>query len=271
MSLASTQAELYRLLSGAETATAERLTGLVQGTSDAPAESRVEVYAWMYVERQVDALREDFPKLATLLGPERFATLCADYISAHPSEHPSLARLGRRLAEFVATYPVERKDLTDLVALEWARAEALLAPDAAAASPLPLGEGQGEGAVPPGIALSPESFARTRLTFVPSTRVLSLRHDVLPLWRALEDAEPPPPPRAEPTHVLVWRKGWDVFHVALGPEEADALTRAAAGQPLEEVCDAFAHLPDAAEAAFTALGSWLVEGLIHSFEDRSEP
>src|SRR5437016_13359770 len=54
----------------------------------APAE-RVHVYAGMYLWRLVDALRGDFPKLATLLDDARLADLVRGYVAAHPSPEPS--------------------------------------------------------------------------------------------------------------------------------------------------------------------------------------
>jgi len=46
-------------------------------------------------------LREDFPRLSALLGPERFEELARDYLRSHPSEHPSVRHLGRAMAGFL--------------------------------------------------------------------------------------------------------------------------------------------------------------------------
>src|SRR5207244_2774521 len=84
----------------------------------APAE-RVHVYAGMYFWRLVDALREDFPKLATVLGDGGFADLVRGYIRAHPSTAPSIRHLGRALPDFLAGYPPA--SLAALARLAWTR------------------------------------------------------------------------------------------------------------------------------------------------------
>ena len=78
---------------------------------------RLGVYADMFVWRQVDALREDFPETAARLGDEKFFELARRYVLEHPSEDPDLGRLGRKFAEFSGEPGA---------ALEWARAEVFL-------------------------------------------------------------------------------------------------------------------------------------------------
>jgi hypothetical protein len=78
---------------------------------------RLDVYAEMFVFRQVDALREDFPETAARLGEEKFFELGKRYLLAHPSEDPDLGRIGRRFAEFSGEPGA---------ALEWARSEVFL-------------------------------------------------------------------------------------------------------------------------------------------------
>jgi len=85
----------------------------------------------MYLFRLVEALREDYRLVARLLGDDAFFALCAGYVGAHPSRNPSLARLGAELPAFLRERPAPRPDLADLAALEWARAEAFIAPDSA--------------------------------------------------------------------------------------------------------------------------------------------
>src|SRR5439155_1691161 len=83
--------------------------------------------AGMYFWRLVDALREDFPKLATVLGDGGFADLVRGYIRAHPSTAPSIRHLGRALPDFLAGY--QPAYLADLARLEWTRLQVFDAPD----------------------------------------------------------------------------------------------------------------------------------------------
>ena len=62
------------------------------------------IYADMYFYRLRDCLAEDFPRLASHLGEVGFHNLVTDYLWAHPSEHPSLRELGRRLPGFLARH-----------------------------------------------------------------------------------------------------------------------------------------------------------------------
>jgi len=59
----------------------------------------------MFVWRQIEALREDFPKLAQLLGDGGFYAAAEKYLRANPSTHTSLERLGRHFAPYLAESP----------------------------------------------------------------------------------------------------------------------------------------------------------------------
>ena len=252
MKLAQTQERLWSAIAHGLDGDASDAAALVAGGAKLSSEQRVEIYARMYFWRQVDALREDFPKLASLLGEDRFSDLVAAYIANYPSEHPSLGRLGRKLATFLREHAAEgtRPDLADLASLEWARAEVFVELDAVAMS-----SGVFAG-------LAAHEFAQARLRFVPAMRLLTLRHDAIALWHSLENEGPIPEVAPRKLHALVWRKGWQVFHVELDAEEAQALRWAHDGRAVSEICEAFAERADAERAAFGALQSWLAEDLI---------
>ena len=253
MNLAQTQAQLFRAI-------AERrddgIESIVEPSARLSPQKRVEIYAEMYFGRQVDALKEDFPKLAALLGEEDFAHLVEGYVQAYPSEHPSLGRLGRKLAQFISERAggYVRPDLAELAALEWARAEVFVEGDAPCAPNAAFTQ------------LPPEQFAQARCRISPAIRLLSLPYDPMPLWRALENGEELPEPMPVQQQVLVWRKGWAVYHAAVDLEEARALERAREGRPLGEVCEAFSERDEPAAAAFAALQSWVGEGLVATVE-----
>lgn len=222
------------------------------GTPALPAAERIAVYADMYVWRQVDALRDDFSKLAAVLGEEVFHALAVEYVREHPSEHPSLSRLGRRLADHLAAHPAGRADLPDLARLEWARAEAFEAED------VPLARLDALRAVPEA------ALPRVRFAFAPAVRLLRLAHDAPALWRAVEEGRELPPARRAGVAVAVWRKGFDVFHAVLSEDEACAVEEALAGEPLGAVCEPFAGREDAAAAALRAIASWFQEGWVRA-------
>lgn len=212
------------------------------GSGELSAGARLAIYEDMYRARCVECLREDFPKLAALIAHDDFWELTMCYVKQHPSRDPSLSSLGRELAGFVAQGSMERPDLSDLAALEWARAEVFEEADAA-------------------VLRAPNELTGP-LQLIPAFRRLKLQWDVCGLWSALEAGEPAPAPLPGPVDVIVWRKDHTVFHVLVSADEANALSLVADCRPLDEICAAFESHPNALERAARALGSWFAEGWI---------
>lgn len=250
MRLAETQAAFHALATRAAEPTCAAEDFLV-GSPELPAHERIGIYADMYLWRLADALREDYPKLAALVGDERFLALAEAYAHGHPSDRPDLGQFGRHLPAFLRRFPArERADLADLAALEWARSEVFFDAPAEPVAREALA------------ALGPDAFSDAGLQLIPALRVLALDHDVATLWRGMEDGGGADAPAAERTAVVVWRAGFEVFHARIELDEARALDLARAGEPLATVCAAFGDREDPAVAAFAALASWFDEGWI---------
>lgn len=250
MTLAETQAAFHALATRAAEPPCAAEDFLV-GSAELPAHERVGIYADMYLWRLADALREDYPKLAALLGDERFLALAEAYAREHPSDGPDLGQFGRHLSAFLRrSGGSERADLHALAALEWARSEVFFEAPAAPVAREALA------------ALGPDTFPGARLALVPALRVLTLDHDAAAPWRRLEEDEPADAPIAGPTAVVVWREGFEVFHGRIELDEASALDAARAGHPLASVCAVFGQREEPAAAAFAALTSWFDQGWI---------
>ena len=249
MNLAQTQALFHSLICDGRN-DSDSLKACFTGTPDLPPEERISIYSNMVRARLEDALRNDFPKLAVLIGRERFAALAVDYVRAHPSRHPSLSHLGKGLAQFLEKHPGERPDFADLAALEWARNEVFEEAPATPLTPVALA------------AFLPAAFAALRLRFVPALRLLQLPHDAAALWKSIEAEQPASDAISALTHLAVWRLGFEVFHARIAADEASALEQAMAGARLDEVCLAFAAHLRPAESAARVLGSWLSDGWI---------
>jgi putative DNA-binding protein len=235
------QAAFWRSLTSG---TAEAsLLGRIRSTPALRADERFEIYARMYRDRVVDALREDFPRVAAILGDDRFKALAASYLATHPSAHPSLRHVGRELPNFIARSVTAGLPafLADLARLEWARGDAFDAPDV---EPLGLDDLR---------AVSPEDWGGLRFALVPAATVLVADWPVHEIWEAGEGAV-----LARRTAVRVWRKGFAVYHAAMdGPEET-ALRHVRAGEPFATICEVL-ETPD--EAAGLLL-RWVEDGLI---------
>jgi len=199
---------------------------------------RVHVYAGMYLWRLVDALREDFPKLATVLGDDGFADLARGYIRAHPSTEPSIRHLGRALPDFLAGY--QPAYLADLARLEWTRLQVFDAPDA---TPLTAAELRRVAAA---------EWPDLRFTLVPACARLVTAWPVHRLWA---DAAALAPAR---TALRIWREGFFVYQTAMDPAEEAALDRLVAGEPFAAVCEGF----DAPAEAAALLLRWIEDEII---------
>ena len=249
MRLAEIQGRFHALAVG-DAGEAPPAREILRGGRGLAPEERAAVYAGMYDARLADALAADFPKLAAILGHERWHGLAEAYARAHPSDDPDIGRFGRHLASWLREHPApDRPDLGDLAELEWARSEVLVEADATPAGRADLA------------ALGAEGFAAASLRFVPALRLLSLEHDATAVWRAIEGSQPAPPPGRRPAAVAVWRNGFDVVHAELPAAEAAAFVAARRGAPLGEVLAALEG-PAAAEAGFAMLASWIDEGWI---------
>jgi hypothetical protein len=236
--------------------TAHATAALLAATEPGPTldrAARLAIYADAYLLRLQDVLAENFPRVATLLGPDRFAALARDYLRSHPSEHPSVRNLGRALAAAIAGRSDCPPYLADLARLEWARLEVFDAPDSAvlAADSLRL--------------VPAERWPTLRFRAIPALTIVAAGWPVQRLWQddvatALEPA---------PTSIRVWRShDGRVFHAPSERQELEALRRLMAAEPFAAICGAFDALPPA-EAGAQAIGllaRWLEDGIVARIE-----
>lgn len=243
------------------------LDRLFAGSAEVPAVERLDIYANMYFYRLLDCLEEDFPKTRRALGTDRFHNLVTDYLLAHPSGHPSLRFLGRRLPDFLDGHRLrdEAPWIADLARLEWARADLFDAADAPALRRETLA------------GLPPERAGDARFPLIPAFRLLRLENDAGGLWKLLdESADGPAPGREEqrrtaagPVAMRVWRSGAVVYHRGIDREEAAALDLVLAGEPLARVLQSMAagrSLARATERAGRLLQGWIDDGILAGLE-----
>jgi len=239
--------------------TSPALRAVVGGSAALSADDRIDVYASMYLWRLRDLLADDFPKVATILGADGFTDLARRYLGTHPSSHPSARWVGRRLVEFLDSFPLWAPWLTDLARLEWTRMDAFDAPDAEPVRGADLA------------AVAPEDWPELVFAPVPSLVVLESAWPIHEIWARPDDwTAPDAVPPSVPATIRVWRRGWQVLHAAIDEVEAGALADVSKGATFAAICERFDHLEpaEAAHEAGSLLARWVEDGLIAGFQPR---
>ncbi len=189
-------------LVGGDSRTPEEREAVFQAPPRGSVEDRWDVYTSGYVTRVVEALENDYPALARILGEGPFRSLTARYLAACPPRSFNLGRAGDRLARFLEQDPLtaELPFLPDLARLEWALAEAFVAADV---EPLLWSDLA---------ALGPEAAADSPLALRPGTALLRSAWPVRDVWSCKDrpDDEISVDVEGRPSIVLVHRRGLDV-------------------------------------------------------------
>jgi len=231
----------------------------VVGTARVPVATRLAIYGGAYRSRLGEALENNYPALAKLLGEADFATLANDYVTAHDSHCFSVRYYGDALPRFLATHEeyAAAPVLAELAQWEWAMTSVF---DAADATPLTHGALE---------RIPPQQWAQLRFGWHPSVQRLALYWNVPQLWQALTaDGERPAASlSAAPLPWLLWRQELGSYFRSLGTTEASVLDAARSGWPFGELCELLCNeLGDerAPLEAATLLRGWIACGLIVS-------
>jgi hypothetical protein len=226
---------------------------LVHGDTALSAAARMDVYARMYLDRLVDVLGQDYPKLHAWLGCAAFRELAIDYVRAMPPCHASVSDAGRRLPSYLADRPDVPAWFGDLARLERARVDVFDAADAATLTRSDLER------------LAPADAPSLRLQLVPARAIVLIRFSVDELWAAIEDERALPTPVPVVRTVLTWRRDLLVVHRTLDDDEAALVARLAAGTNFADLCEELAILSgeDAAgPRAGALLLRWVEAGVL---------
>jgi len=84
------------------------------------------IYQNAYYERIINAMKQDFPVLSSLIGDSAFASMVTDYLKSHPSTHFNLRYVGKNLSDFILSRDAELEAYADLAKSEWLVCEAEL-------------------------------------------------------------------------------------------------------------------------------------------------
>lgn len=228
---------------------------LVAGGGRLAPEARLEIYARMYCARIVEALAEDFPRVVSVVGGERFDALAHAYLHRWPSTHPSLRYAGRHFADFLAAASDESMPpfLADLARLEWTRLEVFDVVDAPALTLDDLRR------------LAPERWGTLRLRCGPALRVIETRWPVHELWAAADARGWDPDRRPAATAIRVWRKEFAVYQAPMDETEQAALDAMGSGATFGGICERLAWSLGGEQAAQEAAGlllRWIEDGIL---------
>ena len=222
---------------------------MVRGLDDDDRKTRIRVYSDAYFLRLRDVLREDFPRVAALLGEYQFDEVVKGYLEAFPSSWFSVRQLGHALSGFFRNRTDLPECLPDLAELEWARVEVFDAPDSECVTIDDLA------------SVPADAWPSLRFSPIPALQTLRAQFPVHEVWSDGKSLDVSP---AE-TSFRVWRASdCRVLHAPMDERESAALHKMIAGEPFAAICETFADLLEiqAAQEATAILARWIEDGII---------
>ncbi|MFZ2237749.1 MAG: DNA-binding domain-containing protein [Dokdonella sp.] len=244
------------LLEG-DTAIAQSVTSL----SAEDSEERLGIYGFGYGQRLREALRIEFPGLATLAGEAAFNELLDRYTRACPSRHPNVRWLGREMVAWLArdNEYSSRPELAAMASLDWALSTSFDAPDVVSIDSSTMA------------SLAPELWPGVRFIIHPAVQVMPLRWNVDAIRLAIGDEDNPAPPleSMDEGELVVWRKDFGVRYRRLDTDESAALAAVRANRTFGEVCEVLCewHTDGAVAArAVFLLQRWFAAGWISGIQ-----
>lgn len=224
-------------------------------------ERRLGIYHHAYRARLIETLRDSFGHTLSYLGDAWFDHLAGLFIAQHPSTHANLRWYGQGWPDWLAAELVEgssvgpHPEVAELAQLDWALRQAFDAADAAVLTVADLA------------AMTPNDWAGAVLCPQPSVRALTLQHNTLSLWHALDqdEAVPPAEPLAQAMGVLVWRKDGQPHFRSVSAMEAVALSALRQGRSFEAICgELLVAFPDedTTPVAAMLLRRWVDDGVL---------
>jgi putative DNA-binding protein len=212
---------------------------------------RLGIYADMYYLRLIEVMEGEYPTTRQLLGEDGFAAACRRFIAKHPSRTRTLNSLSSRFPDFLAR--TLARTARNGLAIDVARIERAMedAFDAPRAEPMTAAQFAAIGA---------GDWNRATLRVNPALVLLKLRYPANAYMTALRRGEKPRLPRPRATHVIVFRRGYQVFRRDQEPEQWKLLESLVAGKPLAAaVRTSIGGRAASADRVAKRLGKWFEE------------
>jgi hypothetical protein len=220
MSWADLNATLARALVDPDAPPPAGLT-TARGTPDA---RRFAVYRNNVHVGLVNALADNFPVVARLVGLDFFRLMARAYVAGTKPASPLLFRYGDGFPDFVAGFAPAAglPYLADVARLEWAWLAAWQAADVAPLTAHSL------------IGRAPDTLPALRLLPHPATRLVVSPHPIAAIWHAHQTTEVAPVAVWRGEAVLITRPALNVDVTALAPAEATFAAALLSGATLED-------------------------------------
>jgi hypothetical protein len=216
-------------------------------------EERLAVYAGGYPARLHEALAEQFPALAHLVGPRRFAALVRRYTAAVRLTSYSLNEAGAELPAFLLDDELSGAlpFAGDLARLEWAVVRAFHAEEAAPLEAAELAD------------WSLDDWAVATVRVQPSVAVLVSPWPLRALWEARETPiEAIDVDLRSGDQVVVHRAGFAVACTSIPAAEARALSWLLSGASLGAVIERLAEDGTGADELVSWFAGWRAASMI---------
>jgi hypothetical protein len=235
-----------------DAAVASVVASHVTGNSRLTPAEQVDIYRRQYWLRHLDALADDYPGVAYLLGEEGFDAFLRAYLVAHPPRHKSLRDLGSDIVAFSVGYafPAALRD----VALEMIAYEHAFIDLFDGAEPPPLD--------PQKITSMPEdAWERARIVIHPLLVRRPVRFAVHRLRLEAKSTDAPPlaeAPLPAPANLVLFRDDNLIRFEELDATPFALLEALARGEALGPACEQVAATLDAeaAEQLGGQVGAW---------------
>lgn len=248
----------------------QRMLGHVSDQYGLDAESRMWIYYDMYRLRLLDVLFNDYPKLCGIMGEEKFTQAFLHYVLHFPSTHFSVRPFGQKLAHFLSEFePFCLKPYyAEMAKFEWALSLTYDAADMPHIEVASLSK------------LTPEEWADLKLKLHPSATLLTVEHNIVPVWKILESQKIVPAQEDEsaleryteenpekhiealstPQTWLIWRKNLASRFLSVSSDQYLMLEAISQGLTFSEVCEALSKImPEETVPGFAMhhLAEWL--------------
>jgi hypothetical protein len=210
---------------------------------------RMNIYRNGYRVRLTSLLKQAYPALLRLLGPDAFTALSQDYMRAYPPRTASVFSYGDNVAEFLQAHLGEKDAVVELAQLEWvvyslSRAE----------NEQHLTLDSWKQIVEAG---EEEGF---RFQLVGAASLRQNRFNSVAAWQSLVEKKPVPESVERDEVVLLWRNPEHELTIEqLKPLPAKLLRMLCNGLTLSKCCEGLAPYYDDEELAISAISTQLVE------------